>query len=63
MYLTNQQFATENKAFIQHCKNVKKLAKVEILPTSRQASKYRNKKGLAWAVGRLDELEVPNEPN
>lgn len=40
--VTNREFAQKNKEFIEICVN----AGVE--PTSRQASKYRNKKGLAF---------------
>ena len=40
--MTNAQFAKENKEFIAACKAV------EIPATSRQASRWRNKKGKAY---------------
>jgi hypothetical protein len=40
--VTNKQFATTNQHFINEC------SKVEVKPTSRQASKFRNKKGKAF---------------
>jgi len=37
----NQKFSKENQEFIDACGE-------EIKPTKRQASKWRNEKGLAW---------------
>ncbi len=42
IYITNKVFSTTNVEFIKSCE------KVDIEPTARQASKYRNKKGLAY---------------
>lgn len=42
----NEKFAEEDSAFRSACIN----AKVE--PTARQASKWRNKKGSAYLLGR-----------
>jgi hypothetical protein len=39
--MTNKDF-TRNTFFLHYCKAVK------LPPTTRQASKWRNKKGLAW---------------
>jgi len=41
--MNNRRFSTENKVFIEACR------KMGTLPTKRQASKFRNKKGLAWS--------------
>ena len=41
---TNAEFAKETKVFKDSC------IKAGILPTARQASKWRNKKGKAYAV-------------
>jgi hypothetical protein len=43
--MTNAEFATKNKEFITAC------AKAGIPATTRQASKWRMKKGLAWKKG------------
>jgi hypothetical protein len=42
----NAQFAQTDKAFIDACK------RAEIPPTARQASKYRNRRGAAYAMAR-----------
>jgi hypothetical protein len=44
--LTNKKFAEEDKKFKKACD------RVGLPPTTRQASKYRNKKGLAYKEGR-----------
>lgn len=44
--ITNMKFSKMDKPFIQAC------TKANIPPTQRQASKYRNKKGLAYKTGR-----------
>lgn len=44
--LTNAKFAQRDESFMKAC------SKVGIPPTSRQASKWRMKKGLAWKKGR-----------
>jgi len=41
--MTNRKFAVEDKKFRACCKAMK------IEPTKRQASKYRNEKGLAYS--------------
>jgi len=46
MKITNKEFARANEAFLEACK------KVKIIPTRRQASKWRNKKGLSYRKGR-----------
>lgn len=46
--MTNAKFAEENVDFIEACKKATKETGIEIKPTTRQASKYRNKKGLAY---------------
>lgn len=40
--MTNRKFAEQNKEFIAACR------RVEIQPTKRQASKFRNRRGLAY---------------
>ena len=40
--MTNREFAKTNMEFGEACKRVK------LKPTTRQASKWRRKKGLAW---------------
>lgn len=47
--VTNTKFAKENDDFRKACE----LANVE--PTARQASKFRNKRGSAFRVGRKAE--------
>jgi hypothetical protein len=42
--LTNKDFAETNKLFRDCC------AKADIDPTTRQASKWRNRKGLAFSM-------------
>lgn len=42
---TNREFAEQDVKFKDACE------RVETKPTSRQASKYRNKKGLAYKGG------------
>ena len=44
---TNEKFFKENQEFIAACE------KVDIKPTRRQASKWRNKKGLDYLKGRF----------
>lgn len=44
---TNDKFHKEDQQFIKACENV------GIKPTRRQASKWRNKKGLAYLKGRF----------
>ena len=44
--MTNSEFAKKDEFFIECCKR----AGVE--PGTRQASKFRNKQGLAYKVGR-----------
>jgi len=54
--MTNQKFAETNDEFIQACGKIpwkdKEGKPTTLPPTSRQASKWRNKKGLAWKKGR-----------
>ena len=40
-------FVKKNTTFIKACR------KVKIKPTTRQASKWRMKRGLAWEKGRI----------
>jgi len=44
--MTNKEFAETNENFKKACK------RVELEPTTRQASKWRLHKGLAWKKGR-----------
>ena len=44
--MSNRQFSQEDMKFRSACE------KVGIKPTARQASKYRNKKGLAFKGGK-----------
>jgi len=44
--MTNRQFAKTNGEFQKACKQV------GLEPTTRQASKWRRKLGLAWKEGR-----------
>jgi len=46
METTNKEFASKNEEFQKACE------KVNIKPTTRQASKWRMKKGLAWKEGK-----------
>ena len=53
MKQTNKQFARENSVFIDACGRADdhrraKGSKQRILPTTRQASKFRNSKGIAF---------------
>ena len=43
---TNKEFAAEDGNFRAAC------AKVGVEPTTRQASKFRNRKGIAWKGGK-----------
>ena len=43
--MTNKQFAAQGKKFRAACE------RVGVNPTARQASKYRNKQGLAYQSG------------
>jgi len=44
--ITNKKFVEVDKAFIAACE------RAGTKPTARQASKYRNKKGIAFKSGR-----------
>lgn len=44
--MTNREFAKTNEDFQEACKHVK------LKPTTRQASKWKMRKGLAWKEGR-----------
>jgi hypothetical protein len=44
--VVNKEFAQKDQAFINACE------KAGIKPTKRQASKYRNKKGIAFKTGK-----------
>ena len=44
--MTNKEFAAKNEEFRAACK------RVGIDPTSRQAARWKNRKGLAWKEGR-----------
>jgi len=43
--MTNTEFAAKNEEFKKACEEA------NLKPTPRQASKWRNKKGLAWKIG------------
>lgn len=47
--LTNRDFSKTDKAFLAACK------KADVEPTVRQASKYRNKCGLAYRASKGGE--------
>lgn len=49
--MTNRQFAETDKYFIECCK------RTNVKPTTRQASKFRNKRGLAYTEGRSKKTE------
>ncbi len=50
-YMTNKTFSEEDEKFLDDCQTVKKKLKLKNHPsTTRQASKYRNKKGLVYKV-------------
>jgi hypothetical protein len=53
--MTNAEFAKTDRTFIKACK----LAGLE-KPTTRQASKYRMKRGLAWDK-RKEALKIIKE--
>lgn len=44
--MTNKEFAEKDDTFREACK------RAEVLPTKRQASKYRRQTGTAYKVGR-----------
>ena len=55
--MTNAEFAKQDKPFIAACASVSKLDfYTGFEPTTRQASKWRNKKGIAYKLvnGMLD---------
>ncbi len=47
--ITNRKFSEINNEFITACEDVK------IKPSGRQASKWRNEKGLAWKSKHLSK--------
>ena len=49
--MTNAKFAKTNKEFVAACYEVKRLNRYENFePSTRQASKWRNKKGIAYKL-------------
>ena len=47
--MTNSEFAKTNKDFLKACVNVTKInGYQDFKPSTRQASKWRNRKGMAW---------------
>jgi len=53
--MTNKEFAKSNEGFQEACE------RVELKPTTRQASKWRRQKGLAWKEGRK-AIKKTSEP-
>lgn len=51
--INNHSFSKENNEFINACAKASEILGKEIKPTRRQASKYRNKKGMAYLKGRF----------
>ena len=51
--ITNDKFCKENREFINACAKASEVIGKEVKPTRRQASKYRNKKGIAYLKGRF----------
>ena len=51
--ISNDKFCKENQEFINACSKASEIVGKEIKPTRRQASKYRNKKGIAYLKGRF----------
>jgi hypothetical protein len=47
MALTNKEFANSDPGFLEAC------ARVQLKPTKRQASRWRNRKGIAFKEGKL----------
>jgi len=46
---TNREFAAD-EGFVALCKRVSEKLGVEVKPTARQASKYRNRKGVVYTT-------------
>ncbi len=55
--MTNAKFAKEDKNFIKACAMARQITGVIVNPTTRQASKFRNKKGLAFQAGLVRPKE------
>jgi len=57
--VTNAEFAEENQKFIEACEEARKKGKrfKKLMPTVRQASKYRNQKGMAWKTENKIEVK------
>ncbi len=57
--MTNLTFTKEDKTFIEACKEI------NLPATKRQASKWRNKKGLAWRtyIGDFAKYFKPTKLN
>lgn len=53
MRLTNSEFAKTDKKFLKACETVIYNGYVNFKPSTRQASKYRMNKGIAWKTANL----------
>ena len=66
--MTNKTFSQKDKVFKQACKltivaRTKEGTPITLAPTTRQASKFRNKKGLAYLKRKeaVDEISKTNK--
>lgn len=55
--MSNARFAKEDQNFIKACAMARQITGVIVNPTTRQASKFRNKKGLAFKAGLVRPKE------
>ena len=51
--LTNREFSEQDQFFKECCKRASKRLGKEVVPTQRQAGKFRNKRELAYTEGGL----------
>jgi hypothetical protein len=58
--MTNSEFAKTDKTFLAACENVTRINLYQnFKPSTRQASKWRNKKGIAWKVANKPVQRLP----
>jgi len=51
--MTNAEFAKTDKKFLEACERVTRIYNYrDFKPSTRQASKWRNQKGIAWKVSK-----------
>lgn len=49
--MTNRKFAETNEDFLKACEDVKCINQFQdFKPSTRQASRWRNRKGIAWKI-------------